>query len=372
LEPRQWDVLLRAARQAKEQLLDDAGPEQVTISIPGSGSKLIGGGLTTHVTRDEVRSLLVDGFMPRVPLTDKPAMRRSGFQEFGLPYAADPAMTRHLAAFLTVHRHAGEEEGGRTLEAGGRHDPARPDAVLFNGGVFASGVLRQRLLDCLSDWFGNSPSPSPETRNPNPNSPAPIVLDNDRLDLAVARGAAYYGMVRRGEGVKIVASLARTYYIGVESGAPVALCLVPGSAEPGQDIELADRQFDLLVSEPVEFPLYTSSIRLTDQPGQLVPVDPEQITPLPPIRTVLKTRSRRERGTVPVHLHARLTEIGTLELWCSEVAGERRDGAGELRTWRLQFDVRSATAADGGRRLPLPTQGGISRCAADSGHLEDD
>jgi hypothetical protein len=171
------------------------------------------------------------------------------------------------------------------------------------------------------------------------------VLDNDRLDLAVARGAAYYGMVRRGEGVKIVASLARTYYIGVESNSrsptsdsrAAALCLVPGSAEPGQDIELS-RQFDLLVSEPVEFPLYTSSVRLSDQPGQLIEVDPEQMTALPPIRTALKTRTRRQRGTVPVHLHAKLTEIGTLELWCREVGGER--------TWRLEFDVRSATATD--------------------------
>jgi hypothetical protein len=161
-------------------------------------------------------------------------------------------------------------------------------------------------------------------------------------------------MVRRGEGVNIVASLARTYYIGVESpdsarqeprppdprppipdSRPAALCLVPGSAEPGQEIEMPGRQFDLLVSEPVEFPLYTSSIRLTDQPGELVPVDPEQMTALPPIRTALKTRSRRERGTVAVHLHAKLTEIGTLELWCREVGGER--------IWRLAFDVRSAT-----------------------------
>jgi hypothetical protein len=341
LEPRQWDVLLRAARQAKEQLLDDAGPERVSISIPGSGSKLIGGSLTTHVTRDEVRTLLVDGFMPRVALSDKPAIRRSGFQEFGLPYAADPAMTRYLAAFLTAHRYAGEANGGQRSEVRGQADPARPDVVLFNGGVFASGLLRQRLLDCLTDWFGDCSVPNPEPR-------ALQVLDNDRLDLAVARGAAYYGMVRRGEGVKIVASLARTYYIGVESPpeSPTpspeshssALCLVPGSAEPGQDIELADRQFDLLVSEPVEFPLYTSSIRLTDQPGQLVPVDTEQMTPLPPIRTALKTKSRRERGTVPVHLHAKLTEIGTLDLWCSEVGGNR--------TWRLQFDVRSATATD--------------------------
>jgi hypothetical protein len=345
LQPRQWDVLLRVSRQVKEQMLADGGPEKMTVSVPGSGAKLIGGSLQTQVTRDEVRQVLVQGFMPRVALDERPAMRRSGFQEFGLPYAADPAITRYLAAFLTAHRHAGEEGSGFGVQGSG-NDAARPDVVLFNGGVFAAPILRQRLLDSLVDWFGQAST----------SGWKPVLLDNDRLDLAVARGAAYYGMVRRGEGVKIVASLARTYYIGVDAdsarqeppppdlrnateGVPYsALCLVPGSAEPGQEIEMPGRQFDLLVSEPVEFPLYTSSVRLTDQPGQLVSVDPEQMTALPPIRTALKTRTRRERGTVPVHLHAKLTEIGTLELWCREVGGER--------TWRLAFDVRSATQTE--------------------------
>jgi hypothetical protein len=344
LDPRQWETLLRVSRQTKEQLLAADAPEDLRVTIPGTGSKLIGGALSAIVTRDEVRQLLVEGFMPRAGANDKPA-RRSGFQEFGLPYSAEPAVTRHLAAFLTAHRFAGEEgDGGRGTGDRERTsvDPAAPDIVLFNGGVFESDILRQRLLQCLHDWF--SPASGHQT-------PAlVVVLDNDRLDLAVARGAAYYGMVRRGEGVKIVASLARSYYIGVESTRDLArheprplepdsaLCLVPGNAEPGQSIELTERPFDLLVSEPVEFPLYTSSIRLTDRPGELVPVDSEQMTALPPIRTALKTRSRRERGTVPVHLHARLTEIGTLELWCSEVAGQR--------IWRLQFDVRSATQTD--------------------------
>jgi molecular chaperone DnaK (HSP70) len=367
LAPRQWDGLIRQSRQVKEQMLSETAPEQLTVTLPGTGSKLIGGSLSTKVTRDEVRQFLIDGFMPRVGLADKPAARRSGFQEFGLPYAADPAMTRYLAAFLTAHRFAGDDVGQASRLSGQEEnsadlDPARPDIVLFNGGVFESPLLKERLIDCLADWFpasSSAPSPSP--------GPQPTILDNDRLDLAVARGAAYYGMVRRGEGVKIVASLARTYYIGVEADGPetsvadaasirapddvgadagsvghdrgpAALCLVPGNAEPGQTIELTDRQFELLVSEPVEFPLYTSSVRLTDRPGELVAVDPEQMTALPPIRTALKVRSRRERGVVAVRLHAKLTEIGTLELWCSEIGGER--------TWRLQFDVRSSTQTD--------------------------
>ncbi|MGI8978134.1 MAG: Hsp70 family protein [Pirellulaceae bacterium] len=354
LEPRQWDLLVRASRQTKEELLGDNGREQATITLPGSGSKLIGSSLSVPLTREEVRGVLVDGFMPWVALDDKPAPRRSGFQEFGLPYASDPAITKFLAAFLSAHRHVAMEEE----EAKSAHDPARPDVLLFNGGVFESRLLKERLIDSLNEWFATPDKPW-----------QPLVLVNDRLDLAVARGAAYYGMVRRGEGVRIAAGLARTYYLGLDatdaSGTSQAICLVPGNAEPGQDITLPNRHFDLLVSEPAEFPLYVSSTRLADRPGELFSIDSEQMTALPPIRTALKTRRRSELGTVPVELHARLTEIGTLDLWCSEVEGVgksfRRHELGVMgeskaaktppdpfvpRTWRLQFDVRSTTQTD--------------------------
>jgi hypothetical protein len=165
-----------------------------------------------------------------------------------------------------------------------------------------------------------------------------LVLENERWDLAVAQGAAYYGMVLRGEGVRVAANLARTYYVGVQSETPTAVCLVPGNAEPGQDFALSNRPLKLTISEPVEFPLHVSSVRLLDQPGDLVPIDPESMTALPPIRTVLHTQRRSDRGTVPALLHAKLTEIGTIDLWCSEVGAARR--------WRLQFDVRRATQTD--------------------------
>jgi hypothetical protein len=304
LEPRQWAVLVRTCRQVKETLLGDDAPERLTVSLPGSGSKLIGGGLQTEVTGEEVRDVLVEGFFPRVGLEDKPAGLQSGFQEFGLPYAADPAITRYLAAFLTAHRHVALDES----EVPADHDPARPDVVLFNGGLFVSRELRQRLLEVLESWFRPSGDADWE----------PLVLSGDRLDLAVARGAAYYGMVRRGEGVRIAAGLARTYYIGVERGdgasdeatgdvaetvasvaseadadsparqpAPtgrgsLALCLVPAGVEPGHDVDVTERSFDLRVSEPVEFPLYVSSTRLTDRPGELLHGQlPERRRPLP-------------------------------------------------------------------------------------------
>ena len=207
--------------------------------------------------------------------------------------------------------------------------------MLFNGGLFESPVLRAAPARRAAQLV-----PSRRCRGKRQSAWQPIVLDNDRLDLAVARGAAYYGMVRRGQGVRIAAGLARTYYIGVEtqgseraevarygsphplhSTSPSAVCLVPAGVEPGHDVDLTQRRFDLLVSEPVEFPLYVSSTRLTDRPGELVPFDREQMTPLPPIRTVLRTRKKGEAETVSVNLHARLTEIGTLDLWCSEVDG---------------------------------------------------
>jgi len=365
LEPRQWAVLVRTCRQVKETLLGEEAPQRLTVNLPSTGARLIGGGRQIEVSREEVENVLLDGFFPHVGLEEKPLRRQSGFQEFGLPYAPDPAITRCLAAFLTAHRHVALDD----VEMPPGVDPARPDVVLFNGGVFASPLLRQRLLEVLRSWFaeenvggdsvGDSPSPRPspggrgrgESPSPRPSPGGrgrwePLVLDHDRLDLAVARGAAYYGMVRRGQGVRIAAALARTYYIGVEGIADpaavgkeaAAVCLVPARVEPGHDVDLTQRKFDLRISEPVEFPLYVSSTRLTDQPGELVAVDREQMTPLPPMRTVLRTRKKSDSGTVAVHLHARLTEIGTLELWCSEIAGRG--------SWRLQFDVRSATRTD--------------------------
>jgi hypothetical protein len=344
LDPRAWSVLVRQCRQVKETLLGDDAPEHVTLNLPGGGSKLIGGGRRVEVTRDEARDWLLEGFFPKTALDSRPAKLASGFQEFGLPYAPDAAITKYLAAFLTAHRNVDLDD----VENLDGHDPARPDVVLFNGGLFASEQIRRRVLNVIEDWFGDT---KPLAGFATPWQP--IVLSNERLDLAVARGAAYYGMVRRGRGVRIAAGLARTYYIGVESdefsddglsddglsGAEhSAVCLLPAGTEPGHDIDLTQRRFDLRVSSPVEFPLYVSSTRLTDRAGELVAIDREQMTPLPPMRTVLRKRKKSQADVMPVNLHARLSEIGTLDLWCSQIDGPR--------SWRLQFDVRSATQTD--------------------------
>ncbi|HEY7115192.1 MAG TPA: Hsp70 family protein, partial [Tepidisphaeraceae bacterium] len=336
LDPRQWGPLVRTCRALKETLLGPDAPQRLTVSVAGGGAKLVGGATQLQITRDEVLDLLLEGFLPRVHLTDRPAARRSGFQEFGLPYAPDPAITKYLAAFLTAHRLAGDDpltpSSPHPLSSSSS-DPARPDIVLFNGGLFESPVLRERLVEVLSAWFSGRDAWQPE------------ILENDRLDLAVARGAAYYGMVRRGKGVRISGGLARTYYIGVETkddatGTNVlkALTLLPAGAEEGHDVQLPGRTFDLLIRQPVEFPLFVSSTRTTDAPGTLLDIDPEQMRELPLIRTVLQSGRKTEAASVRVALHARLTEIGTLEMWAAEVAGERR--------WRLQFDVRGTQRSD--------------------------
>ena len=379
-DARQWAVIVRAARVVKETLLGKDAPERTTVNIAGGGAKLVGSSVRVDLTRDEVERVLVDGFLPRVSLADKPAARRSGFQEFGLPFAPDAAITRYLAAFLSAHRELIRQEGVE-----GDYDPARPDLVLFNGGLFESPRLRARLLDVLASWFnpgapdtaaeaksnvilrcpegprdGNTPStargPSEYLRMTGARGERdawiPKVLDNVRLDLAVARGAAYYGMVRRGKGVRIRGGLAHSYYLGVESAmGSRAVCLLPAGVEEGQIVDLPERQFDLLIRQPAEFPLYYSGTRTTDKPGQFVEADAEQLTALPPIRTVLTSGRSASAATASVELHAKLTEIGTLEIWCSEVGGQR--------TWRLQFDVRAASQANAVRHEGAAERQGV-------------
>ncbi len=324
LSPRQWDTLVRVCCHVKETLLGPTPPDRLTVSVPGAGTRLIGGALQTEVQRHEVENLLLEGFLPYVERDARPRRHQSGFQEFGLPYAPDPAITAYLAAFLTDQQ--------QLTAAGDACTASRPDVILLNGGVFASPVVRQRLLDVMTAWYGAT-DPGDTWR--------PLVLHNDRLDLAVAHGAAYYGMVRRGHGTRIAGGLARAHYIGVEGEVAeaighAAMCVLPAGIEEERTVELANRQFQLRIRQPVEFPLYTSSLHTADTPGILVPIDSQRLRPLPPIRTVLTSGRRKSQAEViPVTLHAQLSAIGTLELWCREATGDRQ--------WRLQFDVRTAT-----------------------------
>lgn len=353
LEPRQWASLVRSSRRAKETLLGPDAPERWTVHLPGSGARLIGGGLQCELQRADVQELLLSGFFPQCGLNERPVVASSGFQEFGLPFAADAAITRYLASFLTAHRQLLAERAAHEAQVAGAagkseangHDPARPDLLLLNGGVFESPVLKQRLVDVLSSWFSTADQ-----------AWSPTVLDHERLDLAVAKGAAYYGLVRRGQGVRISAGLARSYYVGADSAAGlVAMCLVPAGLEPGEDVELTDHPLSVQIGQPSEFPLFSSSTRLTDQPGQTRPVDPTELTTLSPLRTILKATATDSSSTLAVTLQARLTEIGTLDVYCREAAGKR--------SWKLLFDVRSQPA----NRSELANQ----RSAEQLGVVED-
>ncbi|MEL7496610.1 MAG: Hsp70 family protein [Planctomycetota bacterium] len=322
LESYQLDVLIGISRNLKEQMLANHQETSATVSLPGRGAKLLGSSLKAEVTSSEIQKLILGGFLPEVSIADRPQRHASGFQEFGLPYASDPAITKYLAEFLVTHATAGQESHSETPT----NEEVRPDVVLFNGGFFASPVLRQTTIERIRSWFAESDADW-----------SPNILDNDRLDLAVARGAAYYGMVRRNEGVRIAASLARSYYISLGGQPEQVICLLPGNAEAGQTFEL-DRTFQLTISQPVEFSIYVSSTRLADAAGELMPVDPEQMKTLPPIRTALRAKSRNEKRDIPVRLRVGLTEIGTIDLSCHEVDSDR--------SWKLQFDVRSATQTD--------------------------
>ncbi len=297
----QFGALVQACRVAKELLLGDGAPERTTVAVAGTGSRLIGGTLSAEIGRDEVRALLLDGFFPRVGPTDAPARaaRATGLAELGLPYAADPAITRHAGAFLQRHaRTAGE---------------LRVDAVLYNGGALAPPLLADRLTEVISSWTGTS------VRR----------LRNDAPDLAVARGAAAYALVRRGLGLRIGGGSPRAYYVGVGDEGQ-AVCVVPRGAP--ENVEQAlNRDFSLVLGRPVRFRLFASAGFRPERAGDLVRVD-EDLAELPPLQTVIPGE-----GTTPVRLKATLTEIGTLEVFC--------EGA---QRWKLEFQLRGEAREAGG------------------------
>lgn len=318
----QWDRLIQASRNVKETMLVEQRPETYTLTLPAEGSSLIAGAIQVELSAEGIDHTLLDGFFPRADLSDRPSGGRSGFQEFGLPYAADPAITRHLAEFLSEHRRSG-------LEQDDHQSADRPDLVLFNGGVMVAPSIRNRLIESLTDWFGEPDE-----------SWQPRVLTSPRLDLAVAHGAAYYAMVRRGEGIRIAANLGRSYYMQVEHDPPAAICLIPGNAEAGQRFRADDHPLELQVGAPVQFPLWVSSTRLADRVDELVPIERAEMSPLPPICTALVRGRRREETQLHVFVESELSEIGTVGMHCVDADTGKR--------WKLDFDIRSTLETDRG------------------------
>ena len=321
LDAWQMQVLTHGCRVGKEQLLQEEADESWPVTIPGRGSSLIGGSLRAELKRSEVETVLVDGFFPTCRPSEAALRgRRTGLTELGLPFEADPAVTRHLARFLSAHRGAVPGQKDWTF--------LHPTAILFNGGVLKAPVLRRRLTQVLDSWLKAEGSPPITT------------LEGADLDLAVSRGASRYGLVRRGQGIRIRGGTNRAYYIGVEVARPAipglpppikAICVAPFGMEEGTAADLPGREFGLVVGHPVEFRFLGSTTRREDPVGETLEDWEEDVEELTSMGTTLKTEA--QPGTiVPVRLQSRVTEVGTLELWCLE-----RDGPGR---WKLEFEVR--------------------------------
>ena len=325
----QFRGLVLACREAKERLLGDDPPDSVPLSILGRGKKLIGGTIRAELKRDEVDALLLDGFLPTVDASARAAsVAESGLSELGLPFAADAAITRHLASFLSSHRAVASGEGAADAADGLIH----PTGLLFNGGVMQAAAMQRRVAEVLGAW-AKAVDVAP-----------PRVLPGGDLSHAVARGAAYFGLACRGRGVRIRGGTARSYYVGVASAMPAvpgqpppvkALCVVPFGVEEGTELDVPGAEFGLLVGQQARFRFFASSTRGEDRVGLVL--DEWETAELEELAPLTARLDGSASGRVPVRLSAHVTEIGTLELWfVARESGER---------WKLEFTVRGPGGA---------------------------
>ncbi len=314
LDAIQYGLLTQACRQAKEALLAPNPPADYTVTVMGRGRTVVGGSLSSKLSLADIGAALMDGFFPFVFAESEPQRGgRVGLHEMGLPYVSDPGITRHLASFLRKH-------------LGKAGVPAAPRAILFNGGVFTPESLRSRVVDVLRKWFDQPGQPW-----------QPLVLSNPSLDWAVAWGAAHFAHLKHSGGKRIGGGIARSYYLAVggetrEPGHLNLLCVVPQRLEEGHEIVLDQPELELALGQPVQFPLFSSTVRGFDKPGDLLQAAPNQLLQLPPLHTILRGGKRSGTKTIPVTLAARITEIGTLELYCVAKDGQNR--------WRLEFNTR--------------------------------
>ncbi|NOT83917.1 MAG: Hsp70 family protein [Methylococcaceae bacterium] len=334
LEPWQVQGLTHGCRDAKEKLFNHPETDTIPLVVPSRGSSLIGGTLRTELTRKEVSRVLVEGFLPTVAVTEKPANRpRSGLRSVGLPYAQDAAITRHLAAFLSKQLSASVELNDIALSENATF--LHPTAVLLNGGVLKADALATRLMNALNTWLKTE------------QAPAARLLEGADLDLAVARGAAYFGYVRKTDGVRIKGGTAASYYVGIESAMPAvpgmmpevqALCIAPFGMEEGTEENLPDDEFGLVVGEPVRFRFFESTVRREDKVGsRLDHWTSDELEELDEIEITLPEEGRKAGEIVRVHLCAAVTEVGTLELQAVSQSDNTR--------WKIQFDVRAGEEA---------------------------
>jgi len=321
LSLRQRHALRIMCSAAKERLLTDQHTERVPINILGGGRSVVGQMVSSELSRDEVAELIISGFLPLTNPDEMPVRTRAaGLREIGLQYATDPAITKHLAAFLKQAAMAmGAGENSRP-HIDHRLHMARPDAVLFNGGFCIPAIARERITEAIANWFGAGGRWRPK------------ILSNEVMSSAVAIGAAYYGRVRRGAGLRVKAGSAWTYYIGMRSEHGIkAVCVLPSGTNEGTTLPLLDREFSVLTNRPVSFHLYSSTIR-HDVHGGIADLDPEEVHRHAPLITLLRYGKKLQQMELAVRLSVSFTEVGTLELWCESVSSPHR--------WRLQFELR--------------------------------
>lgn len=331
LDAEAWAQLKLECRLAKETLFTHPEKTELPIVVTGRGSKLIGGTMRATLTRETLQAVLLDGYYPEIEPGEKAKPQRSraqaGFSEYGLPYAQDPGITKHLAAFLMRHAPEGEPF-------------ARIDALLFNGGALKPTLVRDRICSLVGGWMR-------ATAKDDGPDPRPLIYDegDSALELAVARGAAYFGLVREGLGVRVGGGSPREYFLAVgaedeeaaEPGQVRVMCVAPRGMQDGQVIEVPDRELNLVTNRPVEFPIFATTRPRQDPVGAIVQVPEEDLDPLPPLQTVVKFGKQKAGTKVPVRIQVRRTELGTLELSClSRMSGAR---------FKLEFDVRAGPEA---------------------------
>src|SRR6516225_4168258 len=334
LDSWQFLALVHAASNAKVDLFTDLSLQHAPIAVPSRGSSLLAKTVSTKLDRGTLEKIVLDGFFPLSKVTDLPQESRSaGLQEFGLPYASDPVISKHLARFLTRSLANVKASEALTALVSSHKETVegsylRQTAVLFNGGVFNAAPIRKRVLDLLASW----------------NKGAPVrELAGFQPDLAVAKGAAIYGRNRAtGQGIRIRAGTARSCYIGLESSMPAipgfkppikALCVVPQGMEEGSELLIDGQEFGLMTGRPADFRFFVSEVRSGDVPGQIIPNAERELEETARIEVTLPAVEGFPEGqAIPVVINPIVTELGNLELWMKHTGSDRR--------WKVEFKVR--------------------------------
>ncbi|MBF0227408.1 MAG: Hsp70 family protein [Desulfobacterales bacterium] len=311
-----WQMrgLWHSCRNAKELIFSKGKNASYPVTILGRGSGLISGTIKTDLSYKYIEKIILDGFFTVSESSERPVKKhKSGIKEFGLSYESDPSVTKHMAQFLS-HKEKDTEK------------IRIPTVVLFNGGIMKAKTIRERILEVLNSW------------KPKDEKTLIKELKVNDFDMAVARGAAYYGLARKGKGVRIRSGLSKTYYIGVEASVPAvpgmenptkALCVAPFGMEEGSDSIFKDQEFALVVGEPVKFDFFGSSIRLDDKVGTFIEDWDDEIKE---ITTIDATLDGENGSIIPVNIEIKVTEVGTIEFWCvSKIDGKK---------WKLEFNVR--------------------------------